>query len=72
MANANEVKALSHLIFSYYRPQTKFGARLYFQKCVSRILFPGVGVGGGGIPACIAGGIPACLAGLQAHTQGRR
>ena len=45
----------------------KFGARWYFQKCVSRILFTGEGCG---IPACIAGGIPACLVGLQAHTQG--
>ena len=26
-----------------YHPQTKFGARLYFQKCVSRILFTGGG-----------------------------
>ena len=30
----------------YYRPQTKFGARWYFQKRVSRILFTG---GGGGV-----------------------
>ena len=45
-----------------YRPQTKFGARLSFQKGVSRILFTG---GGGGIPACIAGDIPACLAGIE-------
>ena len=44
----------------YYRPQTKFGARIYFHKRVSRIMF--MGGGGGAIPACIAGGIPACLA----------
>ena len=42
-----------------YRPQTKFGARSYFQKRVSRILFTGGGcllLGGG---AWSGGGVPA-------------
>ena len=34
-----------------YRPQTKFGARLYFHRRVSRILF----TGGEGLPQCILG-----------------
>ena len=37
---------------TFYRPQTKFGARWYFQKRVSRILSTG---GGGVLPQCMLG-----------------
>ena len=43
----------------FYRPQSL--RRLCFYTCLS---FCPWGVGGGGIPGCLAGGIPACLAGL--------
>ena len=70
--------SLPKLSYNCYRPQTKFGARYYFHKHVSRIMFT-VGVcawsqGGAwswGRGCLVLGGgvIPACLAGFQGHTQ---
>ena len=62
------------MVYYFYRPQTKFGARQYFHKRVSRILFGGVlsqhalqvvsqhalqQVSGGSAPGGLLQGVPA-------------